>query len=120
MGLTDRALAQQGEALHAKLTRRRDPVTGVTRISPDSQGLDGSLDLPGIYNDLAMYEGVLRTEKARPTPERDDLDGRPVRLLDPVEAQRAEMARFEAARMGGFRHVFRFGTSEYADGRDDK
>lgn len=120
MGLTERALAQQGEDLHAKLMANRDAATGVTRVSPDSPGLGGTLGLPGIYNDLGMYEGRLRSDSMRVAPEREDGDGRPIRLLDPVEATRAEAARYEAARMGGFRHVFRFGTSEYVDGRDDK
>jgi hypothetical protein len=101
MGLTDRALAQQGDALHAKLLEKRDPKTHVVRVGIESTGIGGTLDLPGIYNDLNMYEGMLRSDAMRVQPEREDGDGRPVRgLMDPIEAQRAEQARYERKRRG--------------------
>lgn len=60
MGLTERALAQQGDDLHARMLDTLDPVTKKVRVGIDSPGLEGTLGLPGIYNDLTMYEGIRR------------------------------------------------------------
>jgi hypothetical protein len=94
-------------------TRDLDPQTGRARVTISNVEGAGLTVTPTAVVLAALPEERLGVRAA--SYESPDV----ARLLDPIVAERAELARYEARRLGGFRRVFRFGTSQYLDGRDD-